>query len=308
MKYYIGIDGGGTKTNCILTDENLNVLAEHTNGSGAFLIHGTDEVVEKFHNSISECITTAKINHKNISAIVIGCAGAGTPENAEKLRTAFLKYSLSQGINYSNINVTGDAVIALEGAFSGKPGAILIAGTGSVLFGKDNDNQIHRIGGAGRIIGDEGSGFIIGQKALNAVFRYFDGRGQETSLTDILNTELDINNIETFIDKIYNVNVCPSKIAPFVIKAAENDDQVSIHILEEQALELAKHVQVMQKKITGKLYLSFMGGLLSNNYYRNLVKKLVNILAPGTEVKEPENSPVTGAVILAKNFSKTYDK
>lgn len=302
MKYYIGIDGGGTKTDCILTDENLNILAEHTNGSGAFLICGTDEVVEKFHNSISECITSARINHKDISAIVIGCAGAGTPENAEKLRTAFLKYSLSQGINYSNIHITGDAVIALEGAFSGKPGAILIAGTGSVLFGKDNNGQIHRIGGAGRIIGDEGSGFIIGQKALNAVFRYFDGRGQATSLTDTLNTEFDINNIETFISKIYNTNICPSKIAPYVIKEAKKEDEVSLRILEEQALELAKHVQIIQKKIPGKLRLSFMGGLLNNSYYKNLVKRLINILAPGTKIKNPENSPVKGAVIMAKNL------
>jgi len=308
MKYYIGIDGGGTKTNCILTDENLDILAEHTEGSGAFLIHGVEKVVKRFHNSIAICLNTVQKTDKDISAIVIGCTGAGTPENAETLRTAFMKYSLSKGINYSAVKITGDAIIALEAAFGGNSGAILIAGTGSVLFGKDNSSHLHRIGGSGRLIGDEGSGFTIGKNALNSVFKYFDGRGAETSLTDIINTEFDINNIETLIHKIYNEKICPSKIAPFVILEAEKGDEVSRNIIEEQALELAKHVQVMQKKMIGKLRLSLMGGLFGNNYYKSLVKKLVNIIAPGTEITEPENAPAKGAVILAKTIKKLNEK
>lgn len=310
MKYYIGIDAGGTKSKCVLADENLKVLSEYIEGSGNFLTQGIDTVVERFHNAIVHCLNEQNLQYTEINSIVIGCTGAGTSANGEKLRTEFIKYSLSKGINYSNVIVTSDAIIALEAAFSGKPGAILIAGTGSVLFGKDEENQIHRIGGAGKIIGDEGSGYLIGTKAINAVFKYFDGRGLATSITDVLNNEFDVKDIDTLIGKFYNEKICPSKLAPYVINEAEKEDEIAIHILEEQALELVKHVQVIQKKIPGKLKLSLMGGLFGNHFYSSLVKKLINILAPNTTIIEPENPPETGALILAKTAGKKngYEK
>lgn len=302
MKYYIGIDAGGTKSKCILADENLNIISENINGSGAFLIHGIDTVAENFHNCIMECLFKVKVSHKDVAAVVIGCAGAGGDNNANKFRAGFIKFSLSQGINYPKVVVTSDAIIALEGAFTGKAGAILIAGTGSILLGKDEHNKIHRVGGAGRIVGDEGSGFKIGANAANAVYKYYDGRGQETLLTDYLNAEFDINNIDTLIYRIYSEKLCPSKITPFVVKAAEEGDEVAINILEEQALELTKHVQVMRNKIEKTLKVVFIGGLLSNSYYAGLVKKLINVLAPGTEIILPEFPPEIGAVIMAKNL------
>ncbi len=76
--------------------------------------------------------------------------------------------------------VESDARVALEGAFSGNPGSILIAGTGSIMFGKDSKGNIHRVGGFGRILGDEGSGFHIARSGLTAVAKQFDGRGERT--------------------------------------------------------------------------------------------------------------------------------
>ena len=175
MNYYIGIDAGGTKSKCVLTDENFKVLAEETNGNGAFLIYGIEEVSKRFHQTISNCLAKAELTYNDLTAIVMGCAGAGGEENANKFRNGFIKYSLSQGVNYKNVLVKSDAIIALEGAFSGKAGAILISGTGSILLGKDEENNLIRVGGAGRLVGDEGSGYKIGQNAINAVYKYYDG-------------------------------------------------------------------------------------------------------------------------------------
>lgn len=301
MKYYIGIDAGGTKSKCILVDEDLNIVAENIDGNGAFLIYGIETVAERFHNSIIECVNNAKIEINDIEAVSFGCAGAGGEANANKFKEGFINYSESKGIKYKNVFVTSDAIIALEGAFSGKSGAILIAGTGSILLAKDEKNVISRIGGAGRLIGDEGSGFRIGKQAFNAAIHYFDGRGPATSITDFLNKEFDINDIDSLIYKVYTEKLCPSTIAPFVLKEAEKGDERSIRIVEEEAVGLAKHVEIIQQKSRVKLRVSFMGGLLNSSYYSNLVKRLINLFAPGTEIIQPENSPEMGAVIFAKN-------
>ncbi len=94
----------------------------------------------------------------------------------------------------------------MEGAFSGKPGCILIAGTGSILFGKDKNGLMHRNGGFGRIIGDEGSGHSIGRKGLSAVAKELDGRGKSTLITKMLNKKYNISSASDLIINVYKNN------------------------------------------------------------------------------------------------------
>ena len=141
MKYLIGIDGGGTKTKCVIANLQGNPVYETSGGPSNFLIHGLDKVSENILNLLTDCVKNLKCDFRDLACIVIGTAGAGRKEDADKLKSHFLKYAKSKNSVIKNLIIESDARIALEGAFSGKPGTILISGTGSIMFGKDTDGR-----------------------------------------------------------------------------------------------------------------------------------------------------------------------
>jgi N-acetylglucosamine kinase-like BadF-type ATPase len=301
-KYVIGIDGGATKTTAVLADLNRNILAERSSGPANFLIIGTDKVAKTISDLILDLCNDAEVNIQNIEIVCMGLTGAGREEDAEKIKNAVLDYWQN---NYSskikNLIVTSDARIALEGAFSGRPGIILIAGTGSIIFGKDRSGTLYRVGGFGRYIGDEGGGYSIGRLGLQAVAKYFDGRGPETKLLQILQEKFGINSPEDLINKVYNENIDFASLAPFVIQCAEEGDEPCREILRKEAEELVLHIKAIKDKIRVRtVYISFLGGLLSaENYYSKLLRKIILQKIEGVNVILPEHPPAYGAVLLA---------
>src|SRR5690606_29897674 len=185
MKYLIGIDGGGTKTKCILTDSSRKILFECSGGPSNFLIIGTEVVCNTLAKLVSDCRNFLNDDSDEFY-VVLGTTGAGRRSDADTMENAFKDFCKINSIAIKEFKVESDARIALEAAFSGNPGSILIAGTGSIMFGKDARENIHRVGGFGRFIGDEGSGYSIGRKGLIAVSRAYDGRGGKTILQDLL--------------------------------------------------------------------------------------------------------------------------
>ncbi|MAT59364.1 MAG: hypothetical protein CMF23_15435 [Ignavibacteriae bacterium] len=304
MKYFIGLDGGGTKTKCILTDENYNSIYECTGGPSNFLMLGTEKVSETIFNLINEAITNSKINEDDLEAVLIGTTGAGRVNDANSLKETFLNYSHQKNLKLKNFFVESDARIALEGAFSGKPGSILIAGTGSIMFGKDKNGVIHRVGGCGRFIGDEGSGFMIGRKGLIAVSKHLDGRGNPTLLTDFLRSEFNIDDLPTLITKIYKENFDIASVTPFVIKAAEENDIACLKILEEESDELTLHVKAIHNLLKEEtLKLSLIGSTITTeNLYAKMFQEKINDLG-NVKLQDPDYPPAIGAVIMAKNLS-----
>lgn len=301
-KYVIGIDGGATKTTAVLADLNRNILAEKSSGPANFLIIGTDKVAKTISDLILDLCNEAEVNIQNIEVVCMGLTGAGREEDAEKIRTAVLDYWQK---NYSSkiksLIVTSDARIALEGAFSGRPGIILIAGTGSIIFGKDRAGTLYRVGGFGRYIGDEGGGYSIGRLGLQAVAKSLDGRGPETKLFSILQQQFGINNAEDLINKVYKENLDFATIAPYVIQCAEEGDEACREILRKEAEELVLHIKAIKDKIKVRtVYISFLGGLLSaENYYSKLLRKIILQKVEGVNVILPEHPPAYGAVLLA---------
>lgn len=301
-KYVIGIDGGATKTTAVLADLKSNILSEKTSGPANFLIIGTDKVAKTISDLILDLCNDAEINIQNIEAVCMGLTGAGREDDAKKIKDAVLDYWQK---NYSsqikNLIVTSDARIALEGAFSGRPGIILIAGTGSIIFGKDRTGQLYRVGGFGRYIGDEGGGYSIGRLGLQAVAKSLDGRGPETKLFQILNEKFGITTAEDLINKVYKENLDFAAIAPYVIQCAEEGDEACREILRKEAEELVLHIKAIKDKIKVRtVYISFLGGLLSGeNYYSKLLRKIILQKVEGVNVILPEHPPAYGAVLLA---------
>jgi N-acetylglucosamine kinase-like BadF-type ATPase len=304
MKYYIGIDGGGTKSHLVLTDENLNVITENKSGPTNFLMIGKETVAKTIFELINSSLKEVNIGYEDLDGIVLGTTGAGRKNNADDLREAILKVFSENGINLNKFSVESDARIALEGAFAGGPGSILIAGTGSIMFGKDAAGNIHRIGGFGRWIGDEGSGFAIGKKGLIAIAKEYDGRSIETKLTKVVEAKYGISNSDILINKVYAENFDIASIATDVIECANNGDQVCQQILREEATELFWHVVSALKKLRLKeLTLSLIGSLITNkNFYSNAFKEMVLKNLPQVTIAEPIYNPAIGAILMAKSL------
>lgn len=301
MSYFIGIDGGGTKTHCIIADKNKSPLYECWGGPANFLMLGTETVSATIVGLIKECIDRVKINQNQIDTVLAGVTGAGRRSDAEILEKGFAEYSANNNLHIKHFAVESDARIALEGAFSGREGCILIAGTGSILFGKDSKERIYRVGGFGRFIGDEGSGFMIGKMGLAAAAKHYDGRGEPTLLTNQLFTQFKISNPEDLINRIYRQNFDLASFAPVVIQCAEQGDKIAGEILQWNVNELLAHLRAIKKKIiAARLKVAFIGGLIANDtFFSRLLADKIREQLKDIEVTPAENQPAYGAVIMA---------
>src|ERR1035437_9982139 len=211
MKYFIGIDGGGTKTDCVITDENYNQLFALKGGPLNLLTTTPAQSSRTILQLINSCLAKLNITLTHLDCIGIGAAGAGRIEDSEKLEIN-LKTLLPHSIN---LKVTTDAEAALEGAFNGKPGCILISGTGSIIFGKDQNGIIHRCGG-------------FGKKVLIAAAKEFDGRGERSLITELLKDKYQIQSGQSLINIVYNNDMDISGVAPIVLASAGNNDKIAL--------------------------------------------------------------------------------
>lgn len=304
MKYLIGMDGGGTKTKCILTDFNLNPIYETGGGASNFLVIGTEKVAVTILELIKDCIDSKNISIDDLQAVVLGTTGGGRRNDVELLEKQIFAYAEQKSLKINKFKVESDARIALEGAFSGKSGSILIAGTGSIMFGKDNKGEIHRVGGFGRYIGDEGSGYRIGRKGLNAVARYMDGRAKSTKIADLLDQEFSISTSEQLITEVYRNNFNIASVAPLVFESAESGDKIAQRILEEEADELLQHFTAMKVKLNVEmLKVSLIGSILTTpNYFSYLFNEKVVRRFADVKIMEAEHSPEFGAALIAKQL------
>ena len=305
MKYIIGIDGGGTRSRCVVCGVNAKVLYRCKGGPANFLKYDVVEVCKTIYLLLNECRKNLRISFKEFGAVFIGTAGAGRRVDALYLEKNLRKFLKTKNVSLK-LKVVSDGIIALEGAFPGKPGSILISGTGSIIFGKDKNGKIHRLGGYGNRIGDEGSGYSIGRNGLNAVTKDFDERGKKTLLTNYLKRNFKINTGQELIHKVYRENFDVASFAPFVLKAANNGDRISVDILNEEADEMVKHIKAMKKLIgVRKLKVAFFGSLISNkNCFSDLLRKKIKSSLKGIEIIKPENSPEIGAILLAVKYFK----
>src|SRR3989475_11684791 len=172
--HVLGIDAGGTKTVCLLADEGGKVLSEGR-GPGANLHAAGELEVEKvLHEVMEDALGDRDITP---AAICLGIAGVDRDDEARTVRAIMRRIG-----HKSRVLVVNDALIALVAGAKDAPGIVIIAGTGSIVYGRNAGGDASRAGGWGHMIGDEGSGYWIGREALAAVMRASDGRGPATPL------------------------------------------------------------------------------------------------------------------------------
>ena len=292
------MDGGGTKTDCILTDENLNQLISLTGGPLQLLSTSLSESANIILQLINSCLSRLEITIDHLACVGIGAAGAGRIEEVEKLEQT-LKNLLPHSVH---LKIFTDAEAGLEGAFSGKPGCILIAGTGSIIFGKDQQGVIHRCGGFGKILGDEGSGYMIGKKGIIAVAKEFDNRGERTLITELLKDKYQILSVQDVINAVYKNDLNIAAVAPLVLTSAENNDHVALGIIDEETNALLNLVSCMMKKLSNGINeICFSGSLINTkNVFSISLKNKLSASFKLIKIKEPIYPPAMGAIFIAK--------
>jgi glucosamine kinase len=250
MAYYLGIDGGGTKTRCVLADETM-VLATAMSGGSNVVRLGETQAREALHTAIRQVCATANISPAQISAICIGAAGAARPEIAAKLRTilAELISETVPEIALTKIEVVGDMTIALEAAFGAGPGVIAIAGTGSIVYGRDADGHTARAGGWGFAVSDEGSGHWIGRRAISAILRAHD-QDLETALTAMVLQAWKLNTLDELVQQA-NSTPPPDfpRLFPIVLRAADEGDAIARDLLADAGAKLAALAAVVVRRL-----------------------------------------------------------
>jgi N-acetylglucosamine kinase-like BadF-type ATPase len=307
-RYVLGVDGGGTKTLGLLADLSGTVLGWGIGGSSNPQVVGFEKAAGVVLKVVREGCRRVGCHPKHLKAVVVGLAGAGREPDRRRAETEIRKIGRKTNVPLKNLRVESDARIALEGALGGESGIVLISGTGSIGFAKDPDGRVHRVGGWGRTIGDEGSGFAVGRAGLVAIARALDGRGQPTMLTRLAAKRFGLSNPQRIISKIYQGGFDPALVAPLVLKAAEKGDKVSKGILEEAALELVHHVRVLLAKLkrlknplSGKrMTLVLLGGMLErSNYFSHALKKRIRSAFPRVDIRPPKRGAAHGGVLLA---------
>ena len=302
MGYLIGIDGGGTKTKLKIADESGNVLYENAGSAANINSIGVNGVRNNLYNLISESIKKSSISLDNCSGICIGTAGVDRPYDKKIIENMISSFGFS-----GKIIVTNDAEIALYGGLLRYDGIIIISGTGSICYGRNNSGETYRSGGWGHIIGDEGSGYDIGVKALKAAVRSYDGRDEKTILLDLILDTLKIDTIDDLIKFIYRSGKGKkeiSELAKVVNCAYLSGDKTSERILNESAYELFLCAGTVIKKLgfhNEHAYLTYGGSTINNcSYLFNRFSSLINQNYPHIEIVPMKNDSAYGAILLAK--------
>lgn len=298
MAFYLGIDGGGTKTRCVLANETT-VLATTVSGGSNIVRLGEGPARESLHTAIRQACDIAKIAADQIRSVCIGAAGAGRPEIAAKLRSMLVELNPKL-----HIKVVGDAEIALTAAFGDGPGVIVIAGTGSIVFGRDPAGRTARVGGWGFAISDEGSGHWIGRNAISALMRARDQR-KDTALTPLILETWKLANID---DLIRYANATPPpefpRLFPLVVRAAEQGDSVARDLLDRAASELAM-LTAMSLRLVAPVPpyvpVAVTGSVFrQSENVRAVFYNRLEACCPGIKVMDAAVEPVLGALALAR--------
>src|SRR5947207_9710988 len=231
--HVLGIDAGGTKTVCLLADARGTIVAE-ARGPGANLHAAGELAVEKVLHELME----QAIGDRSIvaSAICLGIAGVDREEEAATVRAIMRRICRN-----ARVLVVNDALIALAAGARDAPGIVIIAGTGSIVYGCNAAGEAARAGGWGHMVGDEGSGYWIGREAVAAVMRGADGRGPATRLADEILAHFAVADVSRLPRIVYardvpRVNV--AALGPIVHRVAREGDAVAVRILERAAEEL----------------------------------------------------------------------
>ena len=242
MAYFVGIDSGGTKTECWLGDET-RVLAEARTGTAKLTRVGGEVAAARLAGLLREVSAQAGVELHRVSRTCVGMAGYSIAEARE------LAVTVVAGMVGGEVEVCGDDEIALDAAFQGGAGILVIGGTGSVVLGRCGDGTRISAGGWGPVAGDEGSGYWIGREAVRKAFRSYD-EGVETGLLEAIMEAWGARDMGEVIG-MANARPGPdfAGLTHAVVRCADAGDEIAARLLTKAGNELAKQVAMVWRKM-----------------------------------------------------------
>jgi glucosamine kinase len=321
VAYYLGIDGGGSKTTCVVGD-GRSLLATVTGGASNLTRVGETGARETLHRLMREACAAAGITLLQVQRACMGVAGAGREDAAGAVRKIVAE------IFSGEIEIVGDMEIAMAAAFGAGPGVIVIAGTGSIAYGRDAQRRTARAGGWGFAISDEGSAHWIGRTAVGALLRAADQEGDDRTQPDRaepdgvehdqawpasrLYRELKAAwRLESLPQLARAANAKPDFAAlfPAVLAAAESGDAVARQVITQASGELAQLAEIVVRRLFLKpessavsaVPMAMAGGVFRHApMIRELFYNKVRSAKPDVILNVEVVDPVHGALQMAR--------
>jgi len=306
MGYSLGFDGGGTKTECVVLNADGKVIGEGRSGPSNPLRSGYDAAFRSLSEAAAEALKTAGLHTNRITGVCAGLAGAGR-RNVVRRLLVFLAQEFPRAV----AQVTTDFEIALEAAAGAGPGVVLIAGTGSAAYGRNAAGETARAGGYGPWVGDEGSAFEIGRRAVGAVARARDQAAPITLLTEMIPAALDCPDWDELTERIMKN---PDEIFPalfsVVAEAANAEDSAAKEILFTSAIGLGNLAMIVVRRLgmkDEKFPVVKCGGVFGHS--RMLDALLDSVVVSGAlraKVSKLEVPPAVGAARIAARQAESH--
>jgi glucosamine kinase len=300
----VGVDGGGSKTRVLLADDEGHTLATIVAGPSAVDPNDAAPSAVVIADAVREALAAAEMPHVTPRMLCVGVAGAGREAVRHALWQALVEQDIAE-----DVFVTTDAAVALDDAFGEGAGILLIAGTGSVAFGRGPTGTADRCGGWGAALGDEGSGLWLARRALSAATAAADGREAESALLGAIMTVTGCDDPADLIP--WAAAATPDDIAalaPLVMRAAEGGDLRANTLVTLAAEELVIHVRTLARRLFGDeraaIPVAIAGGVLERgSLLKRLVEHRLRSAVPGAQVRAEAVDPARGALRAAKRMA-----
>ena len=298
VKLFLGVDGGQSSTTALIGDETGRILGT---GTGGPCNHAaTHEGRAKLERALTVCLAAAcaqaglDVTTVRFEAACLGMSGG--PDDKREIVAAMLRAG--------KLIVTTDSVTALAGATATGEGVIVVAGTGSMAFGRNAAGHTARAGGWGHIFGDEGAGFDIARQALRAALRMEEGWGPPTALRNLLLEATGSATANQAMHRFYTDEWPRWRVATLarqVDRAALESDPVARAILDDAAAQLAALAAAVRAQLwkPGEMVdVAYSGGVFHSSLLRERFRRLVEAEA-GTRCGPPRYGPAAGSLLEA---------
>lgn len=316
----LAVDGGGTKCLAVLLDHTRQVVGTGRSGSCNYHGIGTAAAARELAAAIGQALqewrgvavlpdpADLQAPRWEVECAVFGIAGLDTDED-RRIITQMVQHVLAElGLYVRHLIVENDGFAALLGATGGKPGILVIAGTGSIAFGVNEAQQTARAGGWGHRIGDEGSGYWIGKQAMIAAVKAADGRGAATLLQEAMLSYLGLKQADELVNWTYSDQYAIERVGELsrlVGQAAEAGDEVANAILRQAGEELYQAARAVIDRLgmrDQRFPMILQGGVLQNNErVRQTVIERVSQYAPRVVHEPARHDPIYG--VIAKGWA-----
>ena len=298
---FLGIDSGGSHTTVVVGDRDAQILARADGPGSAMRPSGAEASAAVIADTARRAAAAAGVDLP-ADAAMVGAAGAGREPEQHELAAALIAAQVAR-----RVRVAGDSEVGLAAAFGDGPGILINAGTGSIAFARSPDGRLHRAGGYGWQLGDEGGGYWLGRRALAAAARATDEPEESSTLLERLLVALGLRHLDDLIR--WTATATPEQVAalaPHVLNAAREGEAVAQRAVGEAAVELARLVGALARHCPGTepIAVATAGGLLrpGSPLLRALHDALSHDMPRARHVGGPVDAPPGGGRLAARRI------